>query len=123
VVIANTAADINSIADIAGKDVAFGDKASTSSHLIPKSMLAEKGLKAGENYREHFVGAHDAAELTIALLLGLTRKILEGDRHVPSGEFAGWRPQLYGTGLCGRTLGIIGLGAVGQALIKMPSLT
>lgn len=42
VVIANTSAGIDRIEDIAGKDVAFGDKASTSSHLIPKSMLAEK---------------------------------------------------------------------------------
>ncbi|TAJ78995.1 MAG: phosphate/phosphite/phosphonate ABC transporter substrate-binding protein [Gallionellaceae bacterium] len=65
VLIANTAAGINSIADIANNDVAYGDKASTSSHLIPKSMLAEKGLIAGENYREHFVGAHDAVALAV----------------------------------------------------------
>jgi phosphonate dehydrogenase len=58
------------------------------------------------------------AELILALLLGLTRKILEGDHYVRSGEFHGWRPSLYGTGLTGRTLGIIGLGAVGQALAK-----
>ena len=58
------------------------------------------------------------AELTIALLLGLTRKVLEGDRYVRSGAFQGWRPHLYGSGLSGRTLGIIGLGAVGQALAK-----
>lgn len=35
-----------------------------------------------------------------------------------SGAFQGWRPHLYGSGLSGRTLGIIGLGAVGQALAK-----
>ena len=51
VVIGNVAAGINNLADIAGKDMAYGDVASTSSHLIPKSMLAQKGLKAGKDYR------------------------------------------------------------------------
>ncbi|MCW3686439.1 PhnD/SsuA/transferrin family substrate-binding protein, partial [Burkholderia cenocepacia] len=60
VLIANTGAGIAKISDIVNKNVAYGDVASTSSHLIPKSILAENGLKAGENYREHFVGAHDA---------------------------------------------------------------
>lgn len=56
------------------------------------------------------------AELAIALLLGITRRVLEGDDHVRSSAFNGWRPELYGTGLGGRTLGIIGMGAVGQAI-------
>lgn len=58
------------------------------------------------------------AELTIGLLLGLTRHMLAGDRHIRSGNFRGWRPELYGAGLTGRTLGIIGMGAVGKALAK-----
>lgn len=58
------------------------------------------------------------AELTIGLLLGLTRRLLEGDHHIRSGSFQGWRPALYGTGLTGRTLGIIGMGAVGKAIAK-----
>ena len=56
------------------------------------------------------------AELTIGLLIGLTRKILPGDRMVRGGSFDGWRPVLYGAGLTGRTLGIIGMGAVGRAI-------
>lgn len=58
------------------------------------------------------------AELTIGLLLGLTRHLPEGDRRIRSGSFHGWRPELYGTGLTGRTLGIIGMGAVGRAIAK-----
>ncbi len=58
------------------------------------------------------------AELTIGLLIGVTRHVLAGDRLVRSGEFRGWRPQLYGTGLTGRTLGIIGMGAVGRAIAQ-----
>ncbi|MHB8066574.1 MAG: phosphonate dehydrogenase [Desulfobaccales bacterium] len=58
------------------------------------------------------------AELALGLLLGLSRNILAGDRFVRSGEFAGWRPQLYGAGLTGKTLGIVGMGGVGQALAQ-----
>lgn len=58
------------------------------------------------------------AELTIALLIGLTRHILAGDQFVRTGQFNGWRPELYGTGLTGSTLGIIGMGAVGQAIAR-----
>lgn len=56
------------------------------------------------------------AELTIGLLIALTRNVLQGDRFVRSGQFNGWRPMLYGAGLTGRTLGIIGMGAVGRAI-------
>jgi phosphonate dehydrogenase len=58
------------------------------------------------------------AELAIALALGLSRKVLEGDRIVRSGRFAGWRPELYGTGLSGRTAGIVGMGELGRALAR-----
>ncbi len=57
------------------------------------------------------------AELALALLLALARRIHEGDTLVRSGEFRGWRPGLYGRGLDGRTLGIIGMGAVGRAVV------
>jgi phosphonate dehydrogenase len=58
------------------------------------------------------------AALTIGLLLGLTRHLPEGDRRIRSGSFHGWRPELYGAGLTGRTLGIVGMGAVGRAITK-----
>jgi len=81
VLIVNTAAGINSIADIKKKSVAWGDKASTSSHLIPKSMLADKGLFAEKDYEEHFVGAHDAVAMAVqnghAQAGGLSKPIFE----------------------------------------------
>lgn len=58
------------------------------------------------------------AELTIGLLLALTRHVIEGDRSIREGRFQGWQPQLYGTGLTGKTLGIIGMGAVGRAIAR-----
>ena len=39
------------------------------------------------------------AELTVGLVLAITRNMLEGDRHIRSGQFNGWRPELYGLGL------------------------
>lgn len=56
------------------------------------------------------------AELAIALMLGLSRRIIEGDRQIRHGAFQGWRPTLYGVGAAGSTAGIIGMGQVGKAL-------
>ncbi len=65
VVIGNIAAGITSIGDLKGQQVAYGDQASTSSHLIPKSMLREAGLMEGEDYTENFAGAHDAVAVAV----------------------------------------------------------
>ncbi|OZA11874.1 MAG: phosphate ABC transporter substrate-binding protein, partial [Hydrogenophilales bacterium 17-62-8] len=53
VVIANVSSGVKTIGDIRGKNMAYGDKVSTSSHLIPKSVLAEQGLNVGTDYKEH----------------------------------------------------------------------
>ena len=58
------------------------------------------------------------AELTVGLVLAITRNMLEGDRHIRSGQFNGWRPELYGLGLHRRTAGIIGMGFVGKAVAE-----
>jgi phosphonate transport system substrate-binding protein len=66
VVIANANAGVNSLSDVKGKKVAFGDRASTSSHLIPKTMLTEVGLVHDKDYQQHFVGTHDAVAVNVA---------------------------------------------------------
>lgn len=65
IVVVNVDAGISSLKDIKGKNMVYGDPASTSSHLIPKSLLAEAGLQAKKDYNEHFVGAHDTVALTV----------------------------------------------------------
>jgi phosphonate transport system substrate-binding protein len=65
VVIGNRKAGIETIADIRGKNMAYGDTASTSSHLIPKKMLVDAGLQAKTDYKEHFLGAHDAVAVAV----------------------------------------------------------
>lgn len=81
VVIANTDSGVDDIEAIRGHDMAYGDPASTSSHMIPKSMLVEQGLKADEDYQEHFLGAHDAVAVAVqngrAQAGGLSRPIFE----------------------------------------------
>lgn len=67
IIIANADADLDSFADIKGKKMAYGDRASTSSHLIPKTVLLEKaGLEADKDYEAHFVGTHDAVAVNVA---------------------------------------------------------
>ncbi|WP_269901091.1 phosphate/phosphite/phosphonate ABC transporter substrate-binding protein [Paenalcaligenes faecalis] len=79
--ISNKKANITEIEDIRGKTVVYGDVASTSSHLIPKSMMVEHGLAAGTDYKEHFVGAHDAVAMAVqnghAQMGGLSKIIFE----------------------------------------------
>lgn len=55
------------------------------------------------------------AELAVGLMIGIGRNMLAGDRLVRR-EFQGWRPTLYGAGLAGATVGIVGMGKVGRAV-------
>ncbi|MBN2218922.1 MAG: D-glycerate dehydrogenase [Kosmotogaceae bacterium] len=59
------------------------------------------------------------ADLTLALILATSRRIVEGDRFVRKHRFAGWKPDLLtGPSLKGKNLGIIGLGRIGRAVAK-----
>ncbi|MDT8421970.1 MAG: NAD(P)-dependent oxidoreductase [Desulfuromonadales bacterium] len=58
------------------------------------------------------------AELAVTLLLGLVRKLCTGDAYVRSGDFQGWRPIFYGSGLAGSRIGLLGMGAIGQAIAR-----
>lgn len=58
------------------------------------------------------------AELAIGLTIGLTRKMIQADARVRSGKFAGWRPEFFGLGIAGSAIGILGMGAIGQAIAE-----
>jgi phosphonate dehydrogenase len=58
------------------------------------------------------------AELAVALLLALRRRIVAGDAWVRGGRHTGWRPSFYGDGLAGATVGVIGMGLVGRAVAR-----
>ena len=62
------------------------------------------------------------AELTIALILDLVRRVSEGDRFLRRGERWVWAPTfMLGAGLRGRTLGIVGLGRIGSEVARLAS--
>lgn len=60
VLVAQAGGPVKAIADIRGKMVGFGDNASTSSHLIPRALLARNGLIGDRDYKFVHLGAHDA---------------------------------------------------------------
>ena len=59
------------------------------------------------------------ADLAWALILAVTRRIPEADRLVREGRWEGWAPtQLLGADVCGKTLGVIGMGRIGRAVAR-----
>ncbi len=59
------------------------------------------------------------ADIAMTLLLMVTRRAVEGARIIAEGGFAGWCPTwLMGVGLRGRTLGIVGMGRIGEAMAQ-----
>jgi len=61
----------------------------------------------------------DTADMTMALILGVSRRLKEGVALMQSGDWEGWSPMaLMGNRLGGKRLGILGMGRIGQAVAK-----
>ncbi|WP_424987932.1 2-hydroxyacid dehydrogenase [Microbulbifer sp. S227A] len=61
----------------------------------------------------------DTADMTMSLLLAVTRRIPEGLAIMQKGEWQGWAPTaLLGGRVGGRRLGILGMGRIGQAVAR-----
>jgi glyoxylate reductase len=61
----------------------------------------------------------DTADMTMALILSVPRRLAEGEKLLRTGEWAGWSPSgLLGHRISGKQLGIIGMGRIGQAAAK-----
>ena len=59
------------------------------------------------------------ADLTWALILSTVRRVVEGDLMVQEGRFGQWSPfMLLGRAVAGATLGIVGMGRIGQAVAR-----
>jgi len=61
----------------------------------------------------------DTADMTMALILAVPRRIIEGVKVIERDEFAGWSPTwMMGRRIWGKRLGIIGMGRIGQAVAR-----
>lgn len=61
----------------------------------------------------------DTADMTMALVLAVTRRMSEGMAMMQKGNWSGWAPTaLLGGRVSGRRLGILGMGRIGQAVAK-----
>lgn len=60
------------------------------------------------------------AEHTVALMLALTTRLVEGDEFMRRGKYKGWDPNIFiGTDMKGKTIGLIGAGQIGTEVAKM----
>ncbi len=61
----------------------------------------------------------DTADMTMALILATARRLSEGERLVRSGQWKGWGPTtMLGHRISGKSLGILGMGRIGQAVAQ-----
>ncbi|SLN18775.1 2-hydroxyacid dehydrogenase [Oceanibacterium hippocampi] len=61
----------------------------------------------------------DTADMTMALILAVPRRLAEGERMMRTGEWTGWSPTgMLGRRISGKRLGIIGMGRIGQAVAR-----
>ncbi|SPJ24950.1 2-hydroxyacid dehydrogenase [Palleronia abyssalis] len=61
----------------------------------------------------------DTADMTMALILAVTRRIPEGLATMQSGAWEGWSPNAFlGGRIAGRRIGILGMGRIGQAVAR-----
>ncbi len=61
----------------------------------------------------------DTADMTMALILAVARRVVEGAKIIPSGQWSGWTPTwMLGSRITGKRLGIVGMGRIGQALAR-----
>ena len=83
---------------------------------IDLEAAAERGIPVGNTPG---VLTDATADIAFALLLGIARRINEGERQVRDGEWAPWYPtHMLGGDIADMTLGIVGWGRIGQAMAR-----
>jgi len=78
VVIVPADSPAKTLADLKGKEVAFGDPASTSGTWVPRYQLLAAGLVSGRDYTLRVLGAHDSVALAVA-----NKKVAAGGLSMP----------------------------------------
>ena len=61
----------------------------------------------------------DTADMTMGLIIAVSRRLTEGERRLRSGDWQGWAPtSMLGQRIYGKRLGILGMGRIGRALAR-----
>ncbi|PNG25353.1 2-hydroxyacid dehydrogenase [Methylocella silvestris] len=83
---------------------------------IDVGIAAERGITVTNTPG---VLTEDTADMTMALILAVARRIVEGAKSIPDGSWSGWSPTwMLGRRITGKRLGIVGMGRIGQALAR-----
>ena len=83
---------------------------------IDLAAAAERGITVTNTPD---VLTEDTADMTMALILALPRRLAEGERILRAGEWKGWSPTwMLGQRISGKRLGIIGMGRIGSAVAR-----
>jgi glyoxylate reductase len=83
---------------------------------VDLEAAAARGIQVGNTPG---VLTDTTADLAVALMLGISRHLVEGDAYVRRGEWRTWEPGLLlGHDLHGATVGIVGFGRIGQAVAR-----
>jgi len=104
------------IMDIAGKNLKIIANYAVGYNNIDVKAATERGIPVTNTPG---VLTETTADLTMALLLSISRRIVESDKYTREGKFKGWGPMLHlGSDIHGKTIGIIGCGRIGTAVAK-----
>ena len=100
----------------AGKKLKLIANYGTGVDHIDLATAREKGITVTNTPD---VLTEDTADMTMALILAVPRRLVEGERIVRSGDWSGWSPTwMLGHRIFGKRLGIIGMGRIGQAVAR-----
>lgn len=105
------------ILDAAGPQLKVVASMSVGVDHLDLNALKRRGVKVG--YTPDVL-TEATAELIVALLLATSRKLLQANRAIYKGEWKTWAPVwMCGTGLSGKTVGIVGLGRIGFRVAEL----
>ena len=106
----------SSIIEQAGPQLSLIASFGTGVDHIDVNAAREKGITVTNTPG---VLSDDTADVAMALILAVPRRIVQGDTKIRSGQWDGWSPTgMLGHRINGKRLGIIGMGSIGQAIAR-----
>jgi len=104
------------VIEAAGPQLKLIASFSTGVDHIDLAAAQEKGITVTNTPG---VLTEDTADMTMALILAVPRRLIEGERAVREGTWTGWSPTwMLGHRISGKRLGIIGMGRIGRAVAR-----